>query len=244
MAWVYISQVIVAHRMPAIAGLVAQPVWMIDRCSRTPAGTRPARWADVRRRILENCMRALPVLMAAGVSLLTLGGCVTISVPPLPTPMLPPMVWGDYLDNDTGAINFAAWAFASPGNTRGNPIEAARGIIALEYLSGELADNPRWVRIDAAVKLRLRLARDEVRQAMGIRPDAPPQAVVNALLAFVGDMQWGNQPAAVAVLAEPLFIRGPQATFDTLSNLPYLQQANLATARAAAQAMYGGGLSG
>jgi hypothetical protein len=154
------------------------------------------------------------------------------------------MVYGQYLDNDVGAINFAAWAFASPANTRGNPAEAARAIIALEYLSGELVDNPRWVRVDSNVKFRMRQARDEVRQAVGIRADAPPQAVVNALLAFVGDLQWGNQSAAVAVLAEPLFSRGPQATFDTLSNLPYVQQANLATARVAAQALYSGGFAG
>jgi len=176
--------------------------------------------------------------------LLTLGGCINVNVPPLPTPMLPPMVWGQYLDNGSGAISFAAWAFATPANTRGNPAEAAGGIIALEYLSGELVENPRWVRIDSNVKTRLRQARDEVRQAVGIQPDAPPQAVVNALLGFVGDIQWGNQAAAVAMLSPPLFTRGNQATFDILSNMPYLQQANLATARVAAQAMYTGGISG
>src|SRR5580704_11576422 len=52
------------------------------------------------------------------------------------TPSLPPMVYGVYLDNDVGAINFAAWAFAAPSNTRGNPAEAARAIIAVEYLAG------------------------------------------------------------------------------------------------------------
>lgn len=188
-------------------------------------------------------MRALPVLALAAAALLS--GCVNITVPPLPpTPMLPPMVWGTYLDNDVGAINFAAWAFASPANTRGNPIEAARAIIAVEYLSGELVDNPRWVRVDSNVKFRLRQARDEVRRVVGIAPDAPPQVVVNALLTFVQDMQWGNQQAASAVLSEPLFSKGPQGTFDTLSNLPYIQQANLATARVAQQALSAGGFAG
>lgn len=174
--------------------------------------------------------------------LLALGGCVSITVPPLPpTPVLPPMVWGTYLDNDVGAINFAVWAFASPANTRGQPIEAARAIIALEYLSGELVDSPRWVRVDSNTKFRLRQARDEVRQVIGIRADAPPQVVVNALLAFVQDMQSGNGAASGALLTAPLFSKGPQATFDAIANLPYVQSANLATTRVAQQALGPGG---
>jgi len=176
-------------------------------------------------------------------SLLALAGCVSVTAPP-PTPMLPPMVWGTYLDNDVGAIQFAAWAFATPTNTRGNPGEAARAIIALEYLSGELVSSPRWVGVDSNVKFRLRQARDEVRQVVGIRADAPPQVVVNALLAFAENMTWGNQPAATAVLTEPLFGKGPQDTFEVLSTMPYVQTANLSTARVAAQALYRGGFAG
>jgi hypothetical protein len=160
------------------------------------------------------------------------------------TPSLPPMVYGVYLDNDVGAINFAAWAFATPSNTRGNPAEAARAIIAVEYLAGELVDNPRWVEIDSNTKFRLRQARDAVRQVVGIRDDAPPQVVVDALLAFVADMGSGDVATASAVLAAPLFSRGPQATFETLANLPYVQQANLATSRVAAQALHSGGSAG
>jgi len=92
------------------------------------------------------------------------------------------------------------------------------------------------------VKFRLRQARDEIRQVVGIRADAPPQVVVNALLSFVGDLQWGNQAAAVALLSEPLFSKGPQGTFETISNLPYIQAANLATSRVADQAMSHGGV--
>ncbi|WP_325678416.1 hypothetical protein [Rhodopila sp.] len=168
-----------------------------------------------------------------------LGGCVTISVPPLPTPVLPPMVWGIYLDNDVGGISFAAWAFASPANTRGNPVDAARAIVAVEYLAGEL-DSPRWVSVDATSKARLRQAREAVRQVVGIRADAPPQVVVNALLAFVQDVPNGAASAAAVTLTPPLFERGPQATLDTLSNLPFIPQANEATARVAAELLAGG----
>jgi hypothetical protein len=151
------------------------------------------------------------------------------------TPFLPPGVYGTYEDNDIGAINQSAWAFASPANTRGNPAEAVRAVVALEYLSGELQENPRWVGMDAAVKLHMGRARDEVRQILGIRPDAPPQLVVNTLLALGLDLQTGNQPAAMQVLSSAIFTQPPERTLQVLSNLPYMQEANLATSRAEAQ---------
>jgi hypothetical protein len=151
------------------------------------------------------------------------------------TPFLPAGLFGTYEDNDTGAINLASWAFASPANTRGNPAEAARAVIALEYLSGELQENPRWIGMDAAVKLHMGRARDQLREILGIRPDAPPQVVVNTLLALGLNLETGNQPAAMQVLSSALFTKPPQQTLQILSNLPYVQEANLATARAAEQ---------
>jgi hypothetical protein len=191
-------------------------------------------------------MRRSAALILASVSLAA--GCSALGPmagpPRVQTPSLPPMVWGVYLDNDLGAINFAAWAFATPSNTRANPAEAARAIIAVEYLAGELVDNPRWITVDSNTKFRLRQARDAVRQVVGIREDAPPQVVVDALLAFIADLGAGGPAAASAVLIAPLFSQGPQATFETLANLPYIQQANLATARVAAQALGPGGRAG
>ena len=170
---------------------------------------------------------SLPVL--AG-----LAACATLPATQR-TPFLPPSVFGTYQDNDIGAINQSAWAFASPANTSGNPVEAARAVVALEYLSGELRENPRWIGMDRSISLRMGLARDEVRQILGIRPDAPPQIVVNTLLALNLDFQSGNQPAAMQVLASPIFSQPPQRTLQILSNLPYVQTANLATSRAESQ---------
>lgn len=171
---------------------------------------------------------------------LLVAGCATLPAS-RNTPYLPPGVYGVYEDNDIGAIQQSAWAFSSPANTRGNPIDAARAIIALEYLPGELKENPRWVGMDAAVKLRMGLARDELRQIVGIRPDAPSQLVVNALLALSWDLQSGNLPAAMQVLDSPLFMNPPPVTLQKLANLPYVQTANLATSRAQAQELPVGG---
>lgn len=190
-------------------------------------------------------MRApsIPALASILASALSLAGCATLPGTQA-TPFLPPGVFGVYQDNDVGAINFAAWALASPGNTRGNPIEAARSVIAMEYLAGELSENPRWVGMDAAVKFRMRQARDDVRRTVGIRPDAPPQLVVNVMLQFVADLQVGNRPAAMQVLNAPVFSQPPPATLQVLANLPYVQSANLATARAEEQSFPSGGVRG
>lgn len=151
------------------------------------------------------------------------------------TPFLPPSTFGTLQDNDIGAINQSSWAFASAANTRGNPVEAAKAVVALEFLAGELRENPRWIAMDGAIKLRMGLARDELRQILGIRPDAPPQIVVNTLLALGADLLSGNQPAAMQVLTSPIFTQSPERTLQVLSNLPYVQQANLATSRAASE---------
>ena len=158
------------------------------------------------------------------------------------TTYLPPGVYGVYLDNDTGAINQSAWAFASPSNTQGNPVEAIRAVVALEYLPGELQENPRWIGMDQAIKRRMGLARDQLRQILGIRPDAPPQVVVNTLLALSLNLETGDRSAAMHVLASPIFTQPPERTLQMLSNLPYVQEANLATARAETQAFRVGGL--
>jgi len=167
-----------------------------------------------------------------GVLLLTVGvaGCASLPATER-TPFLPAGVFGTYQDNDTGAINQSAWAFASPANTRGNPAEAARAVVALEYLPGELTENPRWIGMDPGVKAHMAGADREVRRVLGIRPDAPPQLVVNTMLALSLDLQFGNQAAAMKVLTSPLFTLPPSQTLQILANLPYMQEANLATTR-------------
>jgi hypothetical protein len=153
------------------------------------------------------------------------------------TPYLPPGVYGVYEDNDVGAINQSAWAFGSAANTRGNPIDAAKAIVALEYLSGELRENPRFFSMDQSIKFRMGLARDQLRAILGIRPGTPSQVVVNTLLALSLDLQTANGPAAGLVLTSPIFLHPPQQTMQILSNLPYVQEANLATARAQQQTL-------
>ena len=182
-------------------------------------------------------------LVSLSILALCLSACGTLPAS-RGTPYLPPGVYGVYQDNDIGAINQSAWAFGSPANTRGNPIDAAKAVVALEYLSGELRENPRWFSMDQSIKLRMGQARDQLRAILGIRPGTPSQLVVNTLLALSLDLQTANGPAAGQVLASPIFAYPPQQTMQILAKLPYVQEANLATARAQEQSFPVGGNRG
>ncbi|WP_428490981.1 hypothetical protein [Rhodopila sp.] len=182
-------------------------------------------------------------LVSLSVLALCLSACGTLPASRR-TPYLPAGVYGVYEDNDIGAINQSAWAFSSAANTRGNPIDAAKAVVALEYLSGELRENPRWFSMDQSIKFRMGQARDQLRAILGIRTGTPSQLVVNTLLALSLDLQTGNGPAAGQVLTSPIFTYPPQQTMQILSNLPYVQEANLATARAQEQSFPLGGIRG
>ncbi len=174
-------------------------------------------------------------LIIVGTLALAAPGCGTLPGT-VRTPELPPGVFGMYHDNDTGAINNSAWAFSSPRNTSGNPQAAIRAIVGLEYLAGELKENPRWIGMDDTVKLRMVQARDDLRGVLGIPKSIDPQAVVDALLRLGADLKYGRADDAKAVLETPVFTLSPELTLKRLSNLPYMEEANLATSRAQAEA--------
>lgn len=161
---------------------------------------------------------------------LALAACAP--TPPPSTAQLPPGAFGGNDDNGIMAINLAAWAFSDPARTHGNPIDAVRAVLAIEYLAGQLSSSPRWNYMSQLTKLEMLQARQEVRGVLGIAPDAPSQAVANALLALSA-----NPTPAVAeeVLRPPVFTLPPAETLARIENLPYLPEANLASHRASGQ---------
>ena len=119
------------------------------------------------------------------------------------TPRSLPFAAFGTMDNDVAAANQAAWAFAAPERTANNPVDAARAAAAIDYLAGELASNPRWLMVSPLTKQEMMRARIEVRQVLGIVPNAPSQVVVTALLRFASQWQGGNQTVAMQALAAP-----------------------------------------
>ncbi len=161
-----------------------------------------------------------------------LSACVA-AVPSVEPPSLPPGVFGVYEDNDIGALNQSSWAFALPRRTRDDPIDAARAVIAVEFLADELRSNPRWTGMSGTSKLGMVQARADIRHVLGIAPDAPAQRVVDALLRFTVALSAGDRAAAMQALGAPVFTLPPSETLEILSNLPYVQSANQATLQAA-----------
>jgi hypothetical protein len=161
-----------------------------------------------------------------------LSACAPVP-PSAEPPILPPGVFGVYQDNDVGALNLSSAAFAAPRRTRDNPIDAARAVIAVEYMADELRRNPRWIGISATSTFGMVQARTDTRRVLGIAPDAPPQLVVDALLRCTVALGAGDRAAAMGTLSGPMFTLPPPKTLQILSNLPYIQSANQATLQAA-----------
>jgi hypothetical protein len=175
----------------------------------------------------------MPRLPAFALVLL-LAACTSVERPP-DVPVLPPSLFGLYQDNDIGAINLAAWAFASPARTRNNPVDAAKAVIAIEYLPGELSKSPRWLMMSPLTKQQMFTARDDVRRTLGIPQNVPPQLVVNALLQAMPALYAGNLQAASLVFAPPAFTLPPGQTVQILANMPFIRSANIATMDAMSQ---------
>jgi hypothetical protein len=182
----------------------------------------------------------LSTRLAIALLCLLAAGCAT--VPPREQPaQLPPGIYGIYEDNDLGAINQSSWAMAASSRTLDDPIDAAKAVLAIDFLADELPANPRWLLISPITRQHMREARADTRRIVGIVPDAPPQLVANALLQIIASLQAGDSAAAMRALAAPVFMLPPERTLRILAQLPYIRSANIATSEAAADALAHGG---
>jgi len=137
-------------------------------------------------------------------------------------------------------MNHAAWAFADSRRTRDDPIDAARAVIAIEYLADELRSSPRWVEVSASAKNRMIQARTDVRRSLGIREDAPPGLVVASLSRVVAALHDHDPAAAAQAVGTPAFTLPPAQTLRILSDLPTIPSANDATNEASNEALRNG----
>lgn len=137
-------------------------------------------------------------------------------------------------DPTRAAIINTAYVFGTPSSVAGRPADAARAVAQLEYLATEIPTGPRWREFDPTVALALQQARREERAALAIAPQAPPQAVIEALFAASRALRANDTTAAQRILSPPVFPDGA-LTLQHLANLPLLPITNQATSRAAAE---------
>jgi hypothetical protein len=129
---------------------------------------------------------------------------------------------------------------AESSRLRGNPVEAIKAVLAVDYLSDELTANPRWLLISSFAKLHMLEARADIRRLMGIAPTAPSQLVANALLQTLAALQSGDPAAVRFALAQPVFTLPPDQTLQLLTDMPYVRSANIATSEAATSVLFEG----
>lgn len=145
-------------------------------------------------------------------------------------------------DPAMAAANDATWVFAHPASVQGKPAEMALAVASLDAVAGEFSTVARWARMDSLVKLEMLRARARVRQILGVRPNAPSQAVIDALVAVSKALHRGDQPAALRALSAPVFTKPPQRALAVLTHFPYVPLANHATAFASQYLYPGGGM--
>ncbi len=175
-----------------------------------------------------------PTLIGAAALLALLAACAEAPRPVQPSVSLPPDAVQGAGDPVRAALATGATAFAAPRRLAGQPAEAARAVADMEFLAANLPTNPRFADQSPTLTPQLMAARAEWREAIGIAPDAPPQAVINQLFAAGRALDMGQQDAAAAALPATTFTRGGAATLAILGNLPRLPRTNAAAVSASA----------
>jgi hypothetical protein len=147
------------------------------------------------------------------------GGCTPSPYPP-PSASLPADAVVGAGDPTRAAVFNTAAAFGSPATLQGRPDQAARAVANYEYLTVEIPYGARYRGLNAILQPQLEEGRAELRGVLGVRPDAPPQQVIDALYAASRALQAGDTAAADRILSGPAFTAGGAATLARLSALP------------------------
>jgi hypothetical protein len=162
---------------------------------------------------------------------LTLAACAQ-QLPPVERAALPRNVNGTPIITDTYALELASYMLIDPARCKADPVGAIRSVAAVDYFATALQWGGQWPYISGLTKILIVQARAEVRQTLGIRPETPPQEVINRLFAAADALGEQDTAAVLVALTSPNFTLGPEATLARLTNLPYLPKANWAVQEA------------
>lgn len=111
---------------------------------------------------------------------------------PLPPQVTLPPVFNSAADPLRSAILLSAYTLNQPGQA--TPAARLRGHALLEWMAVDFRWNPRWSEFTPVLGTQLEQARAEQRAALGMAPDAAPQAALDALLAAARALETGAQP--------------------------------------------------
>jgi hypothetical protein len=132
------------------------------------------------------------------------------------------------LDSDSLAANHIGATLAAPSRLAGNPAAQARALGFYEFATVALA-GPRWAALDASAVQQLRAGRAELRDAFGIRQDAPAQVVLESLFLAGSALSVGDT-ASAARSFPPGILTGPaDRTVALLADPPPLPRVQRAS---------------
>jgi hypothetical protein len=158
--------------------------------------------------------------------LLALGACAL--PPPPPTASLPRVLTSGVQDPTRAAIFATAYGL-NRGGIEGRAADVAVLAAQYEFLTVDLPWNPLFAGMPPLVGMQLETGRAELRAALAVAPDAPPQAVINGLVAAAEALGGGRDPAAA--LPQEAF-PAPATTLARLAALPPTPLAGRAAAAA------------
>jgi hypothetical protein len=178
------------------------------------------------------------IRFTALVALALLGACAA-----QPTPrgggagadlVLPAQLRQANTDPGRTAIGFTDATFGRPAAVQGRPAVAADAVAQLEWLTVNLATDQRWSGMPGNVAGQFPGARDEVRQALGIRADATTNTVIGAMDGTAAALRGGDRAAALRALGPAVAPDGAERALSVLNALPRLPRASQATSAASA----------
>ncbi len=135
-----------------------------------------------------------------------LGACTELTTPRPPEP--PFDLAGRITPNPAMAILDAAAADFEQGGARllNRPAATALAVARLEWIGGEFRPGRRLARLPDSYMFATRRAVAEGREALGILPDATPDAAMGGLLVASRALTRGDPAAIQVALASPIFV--------------------------------------
>jgi hypothetical protein len=164
-------------------------------------------------------------------------GCAELRTPPPPPPPAGLVVGSSdptrLVDPIRAAIEASAAAFADGGlSLAEHPDAVAQATAQLEYLVLALPRSQAYANMPPTVLRDLTLARDEMRGALGISPEADGERVMRTLLEAARALRANQEGAAAAALPAGLFRPGGVGSIRRFGEPGPLPQTALATTAA------------
>lgn len=131
----------------------------------------------------------------------------------------------------TAAASTSSYYADAPGRLGGRPALAAQVAAQYEYLASELREI-RFQGLSPITLMRMDAGRDELRDVLGVRRDAPTMPVIDHLVRAAGALNRGDSAAAEAALTGPPFTRPAPEILATLTQMPPVPVAGVAAATA------------